>query len=314
MAALDLITLADLKTYGLVTGSGRDAVLALYITAASRAIESYVGRRLVFRTPPSIASADDTVASRGFTSESVAGGSITQPSSARTLVVTLTGTPTAGVITVTGTVAGILGTVETFDVANGLVLYGLKFFTAISSVVVSGAAGGGNYKIGTTPGYVEYHTPDGSSDSWPLEWPVAQLLEVNEDVSRTYGSSTALVAGTDYLLTRERRGDHLIRLWGAQPGRWLYGFRSIRKTYSGGYAAASVPGEVKDCCRRLAKLLFDEVDKNRLGMSSVSDAQGNYTRFAAASISPEIAAVLGQYKRNRFGADTGARDFDLEAA
>lgn len=313
MAALDYITLADLKTYGLLTGSNRDAVLAQFVTVASRQLDNLLGRRLVYRAPPETANADNIVVSRALANETVPGVSITQPAAGRTLIINFSGSPSAALVVVTGTVAGVAGTTETFDFANGARQHGLKFFTAISSIVVT-ATGAGTLTIGASVGYIEYHTPDGTSESWPMEWPVAQLLEVNEDVSRTYAASSQLVANTDYILTRSRRGDKLVRLWGTQPGRWLLGFRAIRKTYSGGYTAATVPGDLKDACRKLTKLLYDEVDKNRLGLSGMSDATGNWSRFAAASITPETSAALEQFKRNRFGADTAQVDFDLEAA
>jgi hypothetical protein len=319
MAALDLITLADLKTWIPLTGTGRDSVLKLFITAASRALETELGRRFRYRAPPEVEGAANIVAEAV-----IADGNLTiasQPNAAgRTLIVTVTdanNSITAGTVTATGTVGGVAGVTEVFDLALGLEQHGLKFFTALTGLSVAGLAGqavADKVKVGSSLGYVDYHKPDGGPELPSLEWPVRNILELNEDAARDFGSSTKLVADTDYLVTRRSEGDFLIRLSSKLPTAWESGWRSIKQVYSAGYSAGNVPEDLKDACRRLVQLLYEEIAKDRLGMSGVSDSLGNWTRFAASGITREMRRQLQGFYRNRFGADTAERDFDLEAA
>lgn len=317
MAAHDQITVADLKAFAPLVGNGRDAVLQRYVSTASKMIEDDLGRRLRFRAPAEAVS--DLVASI-----LPADGALTianQPNAAgRTVFVELTDDDSsvrAGQVTLTGTVEGVAGVTESITLAPGK-QHGLKFFTALSNAVVSGVAGAvgaDRIRIGTTVGYVEYHTPDCADPCLlPLEWPVAQLLEVNEDAARVHGTSTRLVSGTDYLLTRKSGGDGLVRMSSLLPRAWMSGWRSTKLTLSAGYSMATMPDQVRDVCRRLALLLYDEIENKRLGMSGRSDAQGNWTRFAPSMLTPEMHLALGSLRRYRYGSDTGERDFDLEAA
>lgn len=317
MASLDLITLADLKAYYPMSGTGRDAMLRTWITVASRLIETYLGgRRLVYRAPLEIASGDNIVAD-----VDIANGALTlagQPNSTgRNVVVTLTDANrsiSAGLLTVTGTVGGVAGETEVLDLSLNTQLYGVKFFTAISAAAVSaltGNAAGDKIKIGTTVGYLEYHT---ARRSYPhlrsLEWPVINVLEVNEDPARVFGTSTKLVRDTGYALTPSE--GLFTRLSGVDPTLWACGWRAIKKIYSGGYATlAAVPEDVKDTCRKIVKLFYDEIEQGRLGISGASDATGNWTRFGPAGLTREIKDQL--YNHRRFRSGTGEREFDLEA-
>lgn len=312
MAAVDLITLADLKASTGLQGNAKDGVLPLSITAASRWIENVVGRRLVYRAPATTEAA--VLAAQAWATGALVVGA--PPNAAgRTLVVTFS-SASAGVLTVTGTVGGQAGVTETFDAANGLVQHGLKFFTAVASAAATGAAGGGTVTVKTSQGYTEFHRAycDDPAVIYPLEWPVQNVLEVNEDTGRSFGASTRLVAGTDYVLEHGEDGDRLIRLSSALPTPWSDGWRPIRQLTSAGYTVATVPAEAKDVCRRLAKLLHDEISKGLLEIASGSNALGNWSRFGPARLTREMSAALAPLKRRRFGAETGVRDFDLEAA
>lgn len=320
MAALDLITLADLKVYGPIGGAQADAALKQFITAASRLIEGDLGRRIVYRAPP------DTAASTIVNAQAFGTGAIAvaaQPASGgRTLIVAFSAA-TSGTLTIVGTVAGVSKTVV-FDAANGLSQHGTDFFTAIASV--TGAAGTGTVTVTSSAGYLDYHTANrraadghfsGADTMLSLyEWPGQQLLEVNEDPARVYGTSTKLVQGTDYILSRPNDGDVLIRQATSSPfsWSWLPGWRAVRVTYSAGYTVATVPEEIKDACRRLAYLMWQEKDRGQIEVASGSNALGSWARMGPASLTRTMRQALTPYRRNRFGSDTAERDFDLEAA
>lgn len=326
-SALDLISLSDLSTYKSKPGSSRDQALALFITAASRAIENHLGRRIRYRGPVEVEGAANIVASRPFSGEIIPSGSITQPNAAgRTLIVTVTDVDlgvSGGLVTVTGTVGGQAGQTEVFNLSRGLRHHGLKFFSAISSIVVSDPSGAGTgdlLKIGSSVGYTEEHTRDPNDPCvcQPIEWPVRNILEVNEDAARAFGVTTKLTSGTDYFLvradTQRQERSSLLRLSSALPTAWAGGWRANKLVLASGYSAGEVPADLSDVARRLVTLLDDEVAKGRLGMSSVSDAIGNYTRFAAAGLTPEMRRQLEPYRRRSFGFETGERDWDLEEA
>jgi hypothetical protein len=309
-AALDLITLADFKVYRTLPGTAKDAALASVISAASRAIEDALGRRLVYRAPPTgeaaLLSGSTWAAGTPAAANPVAGY--------RTLIVTFT-TATAGTIQVT---CG--GVTETLDAADGLVQHGVKFFPpGTPTFTIAGTpAGGGTVTVTTSAGYLEYHTPDESARSlFTLEWPIANIQELNHDPGRVYGSSTALVAGTDYRLSTGGNGapGTLTRLTGGTwEMAWFGWTRAVKLIYSGGYRRASVPEQIKDVCRRYASMLFDEVEKGRIEVASGSSVLGSWTKFGCASLSRGMLAQLAAHRRARFGADTGERDFDEEAA
>lgn len=317
MAALDLITLADFRAFRPVTqGTARDVPWAQIITSASRMIENEIGRRVVYRAPAEVAGAANLLPAIAFANGALAG--VVQPSSGgRTLIVTFAAGLTAGVLTVTGTVNGVAGTAKTFDVTDGQVQHGLDFFTAISAVSGAGLGGAGTVKIGSSLGYVEYHTiRDGREAVLPLEWPAATVNELNEDISRTYGTTTRLVANTDYILTTGGIAEPslITRINGAFRRSWFGGWRAIKLVYSAGYQIPNVPEEIQDVCRRLVQLMAEEVAKGQIEVATWSNALGSGTRMGPATLTRAMREQLSAYRRYRMGSDTGERDFDLEAA
>ena len=294
------------------------------INGASTTLEGICKRRLVFRAPPEFPTADNVVAL-----VAIADGLLTiagQPGApGRTLRVEKVDADfsiTAGLLTATGTVNGITGTPEVFDLSLGPVLHGLKFFTAMSGIAISGAAVPGaadKVKIGTSEGYLEYHTIEcglglGPTRLYTYERPVRQLLLVNEDWARVYAAGTQLVAGTDYQLSGPE--GILTRLSPNVPRPWQRGFRSVKTILSAGYfTSAEVHPTLKKICRQLAALSLAEVGSNRVGLSGGTDSKGNWTRFSTPKLDDDMekqlfAAGLVSTEPYR----TAERDFSLEAA
>lgn len=310
MAVLDLITLAELKRFVPMAGTGQDVLAAEEITRVSRAIEAYLDHRLVYRAPGEDPENDNAVASTAWGGGpfNVAG----QPGSGgRTLIVSWD-TATSGTLTVTGTVDGVAGTTEVFDAANGRVQHGVKFFTAISGVVSSNPAGGGTVKVGYSVGYVEYHTPRMRSKLYVLEWPIRQVAEVNEDVSLVYGAATALSA-SQYEIREQRRC--INRVSGRLDFPWYCGRRVVKVTYSGGYfGTANVPMDIKQVACRLAAWSLREVVRTQHGQASGSDAIGNFALQGPAMLTAGMRAQLDPYMRPELFDRSGERDWDPEAA
>jgi hypothetical protein len=311
VAVYDLVTQAEFKRYLPLSGVKEDQNVQEHISRASRVIEQYLDRRLVYRAPGEDGQNDNIVASANY-----ATGALTvaaQPGSGgRTLILTVD-TATAGTVTVTGTVAGVVGTTEVFDVANGRLQHGVKFFTAISGIAVAGASGNGSVKVGSSAGYVEYHTPySGESELWTLEWPIRQVAEANEDVSLTFGSSTALSA-SQYQVRRELR--KIARVSTGLDFPWYSGRRVVRLTYSAGYfGVANVPDDLKLAACKLAAWSYRESSRQRHGEASGADATGSFVLLGPAMLTTGMKADLDPYLRPDMFDRTGERDWDTEAA
>lgn len=311
MSASDLITLDELKRYAPARGSAKDVELAEAIAFASREIEEHLDRRIVFRAPTESANSIRTTTNWTDGAPAVSA----QPAAARTLVVNWSGTPKAGTLTVTGTVAGVAGVTEVFDVVNGLAQYGVKFFTAISALAIANAtsvdSASATLTIGTSLGYIEYHNACGPRFR-PYEYPIRSAGEANEDVALTHGTSTALVQGTDYAV-HERK--YFTRLYSGLPLGWLPGWRVVKVRYSAGYfTVANVPADIKAVCKELAAWHFRYSENKEQGAQSINDGTGTRTFFGPPMLTEGMKGRLAKHIREDCFDRTGERDFDLEAA
>lgn len=313
-----LCSMSEFKALLTVTGGTKDDDIERAINTASRLIEADLGRRLRFRAPEEVEGGANTVAS-----VAIANGSLTvaaQPGTGgRTVIVTLTDADRsvrAGTVTVTGTVGGTAGVTEAFDLADGQSRYhGRRFFTAISSIVVAslvGASASDFIKVGTSLGYVEYHSIFGGEYKIKLrEWPLYAVAEINEDSARTFASTTALTVSTEY---ETAANGAVTRLSSSLPTSFESGWRALKARYSAGYGAiSSVPPDLRNVCLTLAGMIYQEPQRGPLGTTSVSDQLGNFTRLAPTGITSAMSASLGEYRRPDIFDTTAERDFDEEA-
>lgn len=293
MASFDLITLAELKRYVPSVGTAKDTELREAIARASAAVEGYLDRRLVFRAPTESATSIRSSTAWSDGSPAATG----QPSAARTLVVSWTAA-TAGALTVTGTVDGATGQTETFDIVNSLadrVLYGVKFFTAVSGLTIVGATGGGNVTVGTSLGYLGYFNSCGDVYLRPRQRPIRYVGEINEDVSRVFGASTALVQGVDFEV---REGRRLARIYAGLDFSWLAGRRVVKGRTSAGYfTVANVPVKLKLVCARRAAWDFSWSEGRNHGLTVVSDASGNRSFSGPPMFTAADEEALAEYIR-----------------
>jgi hypothetical protein len=316
------VTLAEFKRYAPLMSTGKDTECEEAIARASLRVEQegLGGRRVVYRGPAEVEGAGNIVASRTLADETVPGGALTQPSSeGRTLIVTVTDADrsvTAGTVTVTGTVGGVAAQTEVFDLAaGGLVQHGVKFFTAISSIVVAvtNEGAGDTLKIGSSVGMTEFYSPyGGCSEVVPIEWPILYVAELREDVSRTFPASSALTEGTHFEIRRRSTNQRaLARISGAISFPFYSGYRVVRGRMSCGYrSAAAVPQAIKDVCLHLGAWdLFHSLGR-QYGLSSVSDAAGNRSFSGPPMLTTGMKEALDAYRRPEFGL-TAERDFDL---
>lgn len=324
-----LATVPDLRArFPKTKGTGTEVGYESALNEAASEIERIIGRRVVMRAPTE--DADALVASAAL-STSTALTLLAQPSAGRLIVITvadpgraLLSTGITAAVTITGTVAGVAGTTETFDLCQGVAsLYGVKFFTAVSAaaLVVTGTLStGASIQVGYSLGYVDYLTPArAQTDLWLPDWPARQILAVYEDASRQYGAGTQLVEGTDYILAGDQAGRPrgvLVRIAGSAGGRtyWPWGLETVKVVWSCGAAtAADVHPDLKAIAGRTAYSYLSAEQRGNYGVSSMSDAGGNFTRFAAPGLAPTDRGKLADF--TNFDSERAyRRGFDLEAA
>jgi hypothetical protein len=314
------VSLTELKAFMGVAGDTKDQELEGCIALASQDVEEegLGGRRVVYRGP--IESLVNVMAqatlANGDSVPAIAG----QPnSSGRTLVVTKVDADrgiSAGTLTVTGTVGGVAGSTETFDLTAGNELHGVKFFTAISALAltgVAGAGGGDSLKIGTSPGYTEFYSPCDTSEITPIEWPIQNVIEVNEDINRTFPTTTALTAVTQYEIREGSSARRRIaRVSSSLDFGFYSGYRVVRVRYSAGYKTqATVPQKIKSVCLELAAWYFQHSDRRQYGLTSISDATGSRSFSGPPVMTSGLSGRLAAYVRPEFEM-TADRDFVLE--
>jgi hypothetical protein len=321
LAAHAQVSLAELKEYLGETGSGEDANLERAIMRASGLVEAegVGGRRLIYRGP--VEDDDNIVASAA-----IADGALTvaaSPNSAgRTLVVTKTDADrsvTAATLTMTGTVGGTAGETEAFDLSLADVQHGVKFFTAVSAAAITVTAGAqaiDTVKVGTSEGYTELFSPSGTGILiCPVEWPIQNVINVNEDADRVFAAATDLVEDTDFeIRNRSSIRRALARIDDSLDFAWIAGRRVIRVRYSAGYkTSAAVPEQIKGVCLELAAWYHQHTTRKEFGLSTRSDGIGSVTRSGPPMLTTGMRAALGSYWRAEAGI-TAERDFDLEVA
>lgn len=316
------VTLAELKDYIPKAGGAQDDFLERMIGRASASIEAegLRFRRAVYRGP--VEDDDNIMASATIANGASAPAIAGQPSSAgRTLVVTKTDPDrgiTAGILTVTGTVGGIPGSTETFDLTQGNELHGVRFFTAISGLALSGVTGAGAgdaLKVGTSAGYTELFSPCGRSEIHPLEWPIRNVVQVHESYDRLFDATTLLTVTTHYELRNAgtvRRA--LARVDGSTDIAWASGRRVVQARLSAGYKGpGEVPVKIKGVCLELAAWHAQHADRHEYGLSSRSDALGSVTRTGPPMLTQGMKAELSEFCRAEIE-PTAERAWQDEAA
>lgn len=154
---------------------------------------------------------------------------------------------------------------------------------------------------------VEYHTVDPyQSDLYMRDWPIVSVATVHEDVTRAYGAGSLLVADTDYIVSKPL--GKLIRVAsGAGLGTWASGFRAVKVAYKPGWTVAALPARFKDAALFLCALLYKEQARANWGVSSITDAAGNFTRVSVDHLPASVRAVLDAEGARLSGA-SGERD------
>lgn len=161
----------------------------------------------------------------------------------------------------------------------------------------------------TRGAFDEYHSigpRDALFELYVSEWPIIAVTAVFEDSGwpRTYGVDFEL-APTDYEVSKSE--GFIRRLGHGAPMPWQTGSRVVRLTYSAGYrnqlgqpvAALPVPYDLKKAALFVAASIFKESERQRWGVSAVTDAVGTVTRYVG-HFTVEIEKDLRRYERREF--------------
>lgn len=170
-------------------------------------------------------------------------------------------------------------------------------------------------EIVTRGNIVEYHSLSWSgaynyyaggpylTELYTGQWPLISVTSVYESRSQPpIYDGTTLLAPTGYELVSPR--GVIRRLVGFGPGGWAPGNRGIQITYAAGYraldglptAAAPVPDDIRQVCMFVAASIAQESERKNWGISSMSDALGQVTRFMGY-MPPSMKEILSHYRR-----------------
>jgi hypothetical protein len=291
-----LATLQAFKARALLQADdvGRDRLIADLLGSASRLVEDYNGAHFAWR---GVAEDDDNIVS----SVQIANGAHAlagQPNVAgrclRVVITDDTQLLTAGRLTIVGTDLAGAALSDVIDVQrreSGLNWCSANVYKTVTSATWSAVAGATSatvVKIGTAKVFTEYHSIEcpGFPSVFTRYKNVLQVLELNEDTSRAYGSTTLLDA--DEYTVDKRRG-RLVRIaGGGTPVNFQYGHRVLRNIYTAGFYCdplrTKVPSALVDVVLELSLLRWRAVERKMQGVSSLSDAAGNVTRFSTGDL------------------------------
>lgn len=177
---------------------------------------------------------------------------------------------------------------------------------------------------GALTGY--FSPPSRTSRLYLMEWPVLTVTAVYEDPTRTY--STALVNNTDYIVSKPA-SDHgyisrvfapssagyIVGSYGSDgaivhgAGYWLPYWRSVKVTYTAGYASTEVvPDGIKLETLKLAVKIWSEWKSGNSDIGSEAGPMGHFTRLSSAYLTDRMKEALYTYKRPAFDPGYEERD------
>lgn len=313
-----LVTLAEAKEeLRIGSSTDNDAMVKRLIERASGVAEGICSRPLIYQ--PTLEAVASVVASTAW---SDGAKTVVQPTASRSLYVEATAA-SAGVVTVVGTNDAGEAVTESFDLSKDKVQYGRRVFKAsgITSVTVTGSAGGGNFSVGACVPYTEYHNPIGPV-IYSRVYPIVDLAELNEDAGRTFAANTKMVNGTDFFYSKNEGRisktkaypgyatplidfpeDYYFRYANQLPA-FAKAPRSVKLVYSGGFAAdpdrSTVDSELKGYVLEVIAILYRRIERKMHGMSSMTTGIGTANVERRDIVSKEIeAGIMGWATRSK---------------
>lgn len=156
-----------------------------------------------------------------------------------------------------------------------------------------------NRKIVSRGTITEFHPAVGRSlgaELYLSEAPMLTITSVHEDPDRSYGSSTLLVKGTDYLVDSRDDCVILIRISGGSPIAWNSSFEAVKVIWTAGYTQATVPGDIKRIASELLAMHYADNAEKRFRESSRDDGIGGRSFYGPAELTSHMIKRLGRHR------------------
>jgi hypothetical protein len=132
---------------------------------------------------------------------------------------------------------------------------------------------------------VEYH--DGGGRYLYLRGlPVVSIASIHGSDTWEWASGDLIDSGDHYL--------HSSGMVGYRSGAWPYGPKSLKVTYTGGYAVNGVPDDLEMAAR--TQVAYDFNRRKDVGLESVSFPDGSIQKVNSGEFLPSVKAVLNRYR------------------
>jgi len=137
-----------------------------------------------------------------------------------------------------------------------------------------------------------YYNGSGMNRLYPRRTPITSISELNIDSGRTFGTSTALVEDTDFIIDPED-SESIIFLGGVFPKN----VKNIKLTSLAGYP--TIPSDVQMAIAAWVASLLEQAGKLIVTSFTVINIT---TNFDVNKMMPKfVQLVMQNYKRNSFG-------------
>jgi hypothetical protein len=160
-------------------------------------------------------------------------------------------------------------------------------------------------QVVTRGNITEYHSVRTCTAELYLRFfPILNVVSVHEDSNRLY-TNAALTEGTDYVVNPEI--GKLTRISGDAETSWLTGREAVRVVWSGGYAQAGVPGDLKRIAKEFVALKAREIVGQLQGQASIGDGLGTRSMYGPAELTSHMLNRLARHRNYDAGRDTRSR-------
>lgn len=137
-----------------------------------------------------------------------------------------------------------------------------------------------------------YFNGTGTPEIIVPEFPIISVTSLNDDLDRSFGSSTAIDVSADVLVDKE---GGILTLWNTERA-FQVGRGNVKLVMSAGYALASVPYNLALAVDRGVQSFYDKATKRRGDV--VSETVGDRTTtFVVSDLPVDVKALLNPYKQ-----------------
>lgn len=148
---------------------------------------------------------------------------------------------------------------------------------------------GRDFLVPSTP-YTEYHDGDGSAILRVRQRPIISITSIYVDPGRLF-SSASLIPATDIIDDSEAKNNGYVELF---TYRFLEGRKSVKITYSGGYA--TIPADLSGAVRKIIAQQYKVADK-KLYAEITQEVGDKRITLNPDAYPKDAMTVLDRYRR-----------------